>query len=90
VEWIGIHESNESILDLAESILGDLGGYPVFDEQNYSRRERDAANEFWESLSLRQRVKWYGEYLISKWEARRALCNVNDRLFDRIRDTVNE
>jgi hypothetical protein len=90
VEWLGIHESSEATLDLAESILDGLDGYPVFDEQDYSRRELDAANDFWESLSLRQRVKWYGKYLVSKWEARRPLCNVNDRLFDRIRDIVNE
>jgi len=90
VEWLGIHELNEEALDLAESILDDLDGYPVFDEQDYSQRELDAANDFWESLSIRERVKWYGDYLTSKWEARKSLHSVNDRLFDRIRDVVNE
>lgn len=44
VEWIAIHESDDKALMLADDIKAKLEDYPVYDEDDYSRRE-------WEDFS---------------------------------------
>lgn len=39
VQWIAIHESDESSLMLADDIADKLGDYPVLDADDYSERE---------------------------------------------------
>lgn len=39
VEWIAIHESDDTALQLADDIKAKLSDYPVLDEEDYSERE---------------------------------------------------
>lgn len=56
VEWIAIHESDTKALDIADDILCALSDYPVLNESDYSEREWDAAQCYWESLDLSERI----------------------------------
>lgn len=45
VEWIAIHKSDTGALAEAEKIIEELENYPVLDDEDYSRREYEAAIE---------------------------------------------
>lgn len=47
VEWIAIHQSNESALKAADEMARKLEGYPVLDETHWSELETEEADEVW-------------------------------------------
>lgn len=47
VEWIAIHRSNTAALEVADRIMGKLDGYPVVDEELWSRYEDEEATTVW-------------------------------------------
>lgn len=69
-------DSPEHIRVAAEDILTDLQGYPILDEDRYGEYELERAQEVWEMLDLRERVKTiqeanrYGSECISIFAAR--------------------
>lgn len=44
VEWIAIHQDNETALKAADEIRERAEAYPVLDEKDWSEREREAAD----------------------------------------------
>lgn len=47
IEWIAIHESDESALFWADHTMAEFADYPVIDEEDWSQREMDEANDVW-------------------------------------------
>lgn len=47
IEWIAIHESDHAALQVADETMGRLEDYPVLDEDDWSEREQEDANETW-------------------------------------------
>jgi len=47
VEWIAIHESDKAAIAESERIESALESYPVLDEEDFSDREMNEANEVW-------------------------------------------
>lgn len=59
VEWIAIHESDSAALRAADEIMEALEDYPVVDEDDFSRREDDAASETWRTCySAKERCSY--------------------------------
>lgn len=56
VESIFVHEGNLGALRIASELLDRMDDYPVLDEDDFSERECDAANECWASMSVSDRV----------------------------------
>lgn len=57
VEWIAIHPSDIGAVQLAEDLGAQLDRYPVLDEDKFSEKEWEAANESWAALSVRDRYE---------------------------------
>lgn len=53
-----ISADNEEALMHAESLAISLEDYPVLDEMDYSELELNEANEFWATLSIRERADY--------------------------------
>lgn len=71
VEWIGIHESDDKSLLVADEILEGLDSYPVVNEDDWSELEYDEVCQFWERLSVRERAEYCREAGVSIFSARR-------------------
>lgn len=70
IEWIAIHESDNKALERAREMIDSLNDYPVLNEDDFTQREWDAAQEYWESLDLSDRVDLCQESGISIFSAR--------------------
>lgn len=70
IEWIAIHESDTKALDIADSILCALSDYPVLDDDDFSNREWEAAQESWFYSSLSERVAMCQDAGLSIFAAR--------------------
>lgn len=57
VEWIAIHQDDTEALKIADSIMDKLDGYPVVNEDHWSQLEWDEAQDYWERLSISERVE---------------------------------
>ena len=71
VEWIAIHQSDETALQRAYEQCERLADYPVLNEEDWSEREWDAACEVWEHAGLRERIECCSRAGISIFAARR-------------------
>jgi hypothetical protein len=47
VEWIAIHESDETALRAADAMKSSLEDYPILDEEDYCQREFDECERVW-------------------------------------------
>lgn len=47
IEWIAIHDSDTAALAIADEAKGRLEDYPVLNEDDFSEREMEEANEIW-------------------------------------------
>ena len=56
VEWIAIHETAIEALEIADAIKEGLADYPVVNEDHWSDLEWNEAHDYWDGLSLRERV----------------------------------
>ena len=56
VEWIAIHESDSKALEIADDIQAALSDYPVVNEDDWSEREWNAAQDYWSELDISERV----------------------------------
>jgi hypothetical protein len=70
-ETLLIHETDEKALRAAEELTDALKEYPVLDDEDYSRLEYETACEYWESLSIRDRIDYCKRYRCSIFAARR-------------------
>lgn len=59
VEWIAIHESDDSALRAADAMQARLEDYPILDEDDHSQREWDECERVWsDCYSDRERVRY--------------------------------
>jgi hypothetical protein len=81
IEYLMIDSNDKEKIELAESIEKALEGYPVWDEEDFSNREYEAAASYWESESIAERVRIiqrYGKHYVSVFAARRSELPQND------------
>ena len=71
IEWIGVHERDSKALEIADGISKDLEGYPVVNEDHWSQLESDEAFDYWQRMSVRERVEWCRDADVSIFAARR-------------------
>lgn len=81
VEWIAIHESNVEAILCADEMACALADYPVLDESHFSELESAEADQYWESLRLRERVELCAEAGVSIFAARRDYIPSDDSGF---------
>jgi hypothetical protein len=63
VEWIAIHQDDETALRVADEQCERMANYPVLDEEDFSERERQAANETWANcFSPQDRIDYIREH----------------------------
>lgn len=63
VEWIAIHETDDRALRIADEQVARLENYPVLDEDDFSNREIEAANELWtHCFGTRERIEYIRKY----------------------------
>lgn len=82
-------DAPDSLKELAESVLKALENYPVYDENDFSEREWNHAQEVWkECFSLREKIKMCAEEGISIFAARRAYIPEGDNgaIYERCRE----
>lgn len=70
IEWIGVHKDDTKALKIADQIMHDLDAYPVVNEDHWSELEWTEAHNYWESMSLRERMQWCRDYGYSVFSAR--------------------
>lgn len=87
VEWIGVHKSAADKLDAAETMLKQIDAYPVLDDEHFSELEWTEAEQFWASLSIRERVDLCREARVSIFAARHGYIPSDDSgyIFERLR-----
>lgn len=87
IEWIGVHKSAADKLDAAETMLKQIDAYPVLDEDDFSELEWKEAEQFWASLSIRERVALCKEARVSIFAARHGYIPSDDSgyIFERLR-----
>ena len=71
VEWIAIHGSDTDAIEIANNILELIEGYPVLNDEDFSSREWDAAQDTWNNCyDLKEKVELCQEFEISVFAAR--------------------
>ena len=71
VEYLMIRaDAPSELLDRAEHMLAKLDGYPVLDERHFSDMEWNEANDYWESLPVKERMEYCKEAGVSIFAAR--------------------
>ena len=59
VEWIAIHETDETALAIADDMQAALESYPILDESDFSEREHEEATEIWrDCYSVKCRIDY--------------------------------
>ena len=81
VEWIAIHESDVEAILAADDMACALADYLVLDESHFSELESTEADQYWESLRLRERVELCTEAGVSIFAARRDYIPSDDSGF---------
>lgn len=72
VEAIYIHESDTARLAVASGISDHLDDYPVVDESDWSELQWEEACEYWERMSVSDRLYYCQRFHISPFAARRS------------------
>lgn len=63
VQWIAIHEAEETALRIADDIAAKLEDYPVVNEELWSEYETAEANEVWANCyNIRERIAYIREH----------------------------
>lgn len=89
-EIILINPARADLVAVGEQLESSLADYPVLDEDDYSRREWEAAEEYWESCSLRERVQYLQERGESVFAARAESLSELSRRASRTCDRILE
>jgi hypothetical protein len=81
IEYLMIDSRDAEKRTLGEQVESRLADYPVFNEDDWSNREYEAACTAWEEMSVRTRVEIiqkYGGKYVSVFAARREWIPEND------------
>ena len=87
-EIILIHATNEKALKAADEWSAALSDYPVADEEAYSEKEWNEIAEYWEGMSMSDRIDMIQDGNGSVFAARRD--EVPDCCYERLSRYVNE
>ena len=71
VEWIGIHQSDETAVQAADEMLCAIESYPVLSDDHHSDLEYSEACEYWERMRVSDRLEYCQRAGISIFAARR-------------------
>ena len=69
--WTYAHFDSEDLLRECAYIMNGLEGYPLFDDEDYSRREWEFVETNWEGMSLKERIDLLSEHEMTIFAARR-------------------
>lgn len=61
-EWIAIHSSNIMAIMQAQMLCEKANNYPVLDEDHWSDLEWHKASDYWDSMSVKERLYWLDRY----------------------------
>jgi hypothetical protein len=70
IEWIAIHEFDSEAVIKADQMLLALSDYPVLNEDHFSELEYSEAENYWQSLSIPERVELCQQANVSVFSAR--------------------
>ncbi len=71
VEYLMVaHDAPDEVLIAAAEIIAALSDYPILDEDGYSEAEYEAAGDYWEQMSLQERIDLLNEAGMSIFAAR--------------------
>jgi hypothetical protein len=87
IEWIAIHESDETALQTADKIAGELKDYPVIDEDDFSDVEYQQVVDWWSGEPLRYRIRLCADEGCSIFAARRQF-NPPEDVFNALRENL--
>ena len=91
VEFIGVHKDTPIlVLSQAMAIYSQLQSYPVWDEQDYSNRQWDAAVRYWRELPAHYRQRDHGA---TAKEARRSFAWIArnaENVYESVTQAVND
>lgn len=91
VETLMLHQdAPEEYCALIRDLYGDMAHYPVLDEEDFYRRQFDAAEDFWVSLSLCARAEYAKVAGVSIFAIRRSWAKVPHDLQDHIMEVIGE
>lgn len=76
VEWIAIHESNAPALDLARELCSKANDYPILDESHFSDLEWSEANDYWERMSISERLDYTKDCGLPCFAARHGISEI--------------
>lgn len=63
VEWIAVHPSDVAACKVANELLASLEDYPVLNDEDFSRREDESAQQIWRNCyDVRERVEYIREH----------------------------
>ena len=83
VEYVMVRkDAPASLLEIAGEIVGDLEGYPVYDESHYSDLQCEEIAQYWERCGTRERMEWCRDAGVSIFAARSA--NVPEFVWDEL------
>jgi hypothetical protein len=83
VEWIAIHKSNVAAIEAAKFLCNKANDYPVLNESDWSELEYTQAMDYWDSMSLSEKVRFCADCNVSIFAARRS-SDLPDRLYERL------
>lgn len=81
IEWIAIHESNTAGVALANEMEESIDDYPCLSEDDWSELEYMEAMDYWDGLSLSEKVDYCRDAEVSVFVARRSY-DLPDRLYE--------
>lgn len=70
VEWIAIHQDDDKALHIADDLVERYRNYPCLNEDDWSDRECNRAQESWENSDLRERIRLCCKAGLSMFAAR--------------------
>lgn len=63
VEWIAIHETDETALKIADDLCERVSNYPVLNEEHFSELECEEANQVWKNCyNVCERIKYIRDH----------------------------
>lgn len=71
VEWIAIHQDDEKALRIADEVMCSIAEYPALNDEHLSDLEFDEACEYWERMSVSERLYYCKRAGVSIFSARR-------------------
>lgn len=86
--WFEIIIAHPSRLEDVAKIAFSLANYPILNESDYSEKEVEAIIEYWENMSLREKIDLCIEENCSIFSARRE--EIPEKLWERLSVWVNE